>query len=226
MQYLHIEEGRFISRPNRFAAQVDIDGSEHTVHVKNTGRCRELLTLGARVFLEKSTNRNRKTAYDLVAVYKDSLLINMDSQAPNRVFDEFLRQGGLFKSPVLIKPESKFQNSRFDFYAETKDKRIFLEVKGVTLESNGVAMFPDAPTERGVKHVKELISAKTQGFEAYCVFIIQMENPRHFTPNAKTHPQFAEALRDAYKAGVKLLAYDCRVTPDSLNINREIKIIL
>ena len=167
MKYKNIHKGIFKSRPNRFIAQVEIDGVNTTVHVKNTGRCKELLTENATVFLEKSDNPLRKTQYDLVAVYKGDRLINMDSQAPNIVFGEFLKKNILIKNTTQIKPEHKFNNSRFDFYVEADNRKIFLEVKGVTLEENNVVMFPDAPTERGLKHICELIEAHKQGYETY-----------------------------------------------------------
>ena len=226
MKYKNIHKGIFKSRPNRFIAQVEIDGVNTTVHVKNTGRCKELLRENATVFLEKSDNPLRKTKYDLVAVYKGDRLINMDSQAPNIVFGEFLKKNILIKNTTQIKPEHKFNNSRFDFYVEADNRKIFLEVKGVTLEENNVVMFPDAPTERGLKHIWELIEAHKQGYETYCVFIIQMENVDYFTPNAKTQPEFAQALKDAENSGVHLIAYDCIVTENSLEINNEVKIIL
>lgn len=218
MIYENIKEGSFICRPNRFIAQVNIDGKEETVHIKNTGRCRELLTPGARVFLQYSDSSKRKTSYDLISVYKGERLINMDSQAPNKVFGEFLAQGGLFEAPELIKPECKYENSRFDFFVKTKDSEAFIEVKGVTLEENGVVLFPDAPTERGVKHINELIKAKNAGFDAYIAFVVQTENVKYFTPNRATHPQFADALKEAEKHGVNILCCDCRVTENSLNI--------
>lgn len=239
MEYKHIVEGRFIERPNRFIAMVEIEDTEdgrekretgkggvEKVHVKNTGRCRELLTENARVYLERSGNPGRSTSYDLVAVMKGRRVINMDSQAPNRAVEEWLRGGGLFPDAVLIKPEAVYGNSRFDFYVETPRDRIFMEVKGVTLEENGVVRFPDAPSERAVKHVEELIAAKGEGFRTFVMFVIQMESVRYFTPNRNMHPQFAEILCRAAEAGVEILAYDCRVTPDSMKINREVPIIL
>ena len=176
MNYEHIEEGRFISRPNRFIAYVEIDGRKEKVHVKNTGRCRELLTDQAVVYLNKSANLNRSTAYDLVAVKKGSRMVNMDSAAPNKAVEEWLLAGGLEEDIFMLRPETKFQNSRFDFYVETRDKKIFIEVKGVTLEQQNVVLFPDAPSQRAVKHVNELTEAVQQGFEAYVILVIQMEN--------------------------------------------------
>lgn len=226
MKYEKIVEGRFISRPNRFVAQVDIDGTVHTVHVKNTGRCKELLTENANVLLEESSNKNRKTKYDLVAVYKNNRLINMDSMAPNKVFGEFIKKGNLFSNVTLIKPEYKFQNSRLDFYVEANGEKHLIEVKGVTLEQNNIVMFPDAPTQRGIKHIEELISATLQGYKAHIVFVIQMKDVNYFTPNKLTHQAFAQALVKANKAGVEILAFDCNVTHTTLDINNKVKIIL
>ncbi len=226
MKYQRIVEGKFISRPNRFIAHVDIDGREEIVHVKNTGRCKELLEKGARVFLEESSNVARRTKYDLIAVYKGETLINMDSQAPNKVAVEFLKECGLFSSSLKIKPEYKYGASRIDIYIEDKDKRALIEVKGVTLEENGVAMFPDAPTKRGVKHINELINAQGEGYECYVLFVIQMKGVSLFKPNFKTHKELGIALQNAEKAGVKILAYDCKVTPDSLKIDAPVSVNL
>lgn len=219
MEYKNIVKGTFISRPNRFIAKVNIDGEVHTVHVKNTGRCKELLTDNATVFLEKSDNPQRKTMYDLVAVYKGDLLINMDSQAPNKAVYSWLADGGYLKSPTYIKPEAKYGSSRIDFYLENQCEKAFVEVKGVTLESNGVARFPDAPTERGRKHLLELSKAVKNGYRAAVVFVIQMEGCRVFEPNALTDPQFAQALSQVKSMGVEVLAVDCTVTPSSMTVN-------
>ena len=216
MKYEHIKEGRFLSRPNRFIAYVDIGGQTEKVHVKNTGRCRELLTDRAVVYLDKSTNPGRSTAYDLVAVRKGDRMINMDSQAPNRAVEEWLRQKGLFENISLLKPEVKYRNSRFDFYVETPKEKVFIEVKGVTLEKENVVLFPDAPSQRAVKHVEELIEAVSEGFEAYIILVIQMKNVKYFTPNRETQPEFADALLRARQAGVHILAYDCMITPDTM----------
>lgn len=218
MKYENIREGIFLSRPNRFIAEVEIDGKVEICHVKNTGRCKELLVTGARVFLEESGNPMRSTKFDLVAVEKGDLLINMDSQAPNKVIYEWLSEGKFFENVSLIKPECKFENSRFDLYVETDRDKIFCEVKGVTLEKDGVVMFPDAPTERGVKHINELISAAEQGYLAYIFFVIQMDRCEYFTPNAETHREFAEALKNASKRGVNIVALTCDVTENSLKI--------
>ncbi len=226
MKYHHIVQGEFLERPNRFIAYVNIDGRKETVHVKNTGRCRELLVPGAEVYLEKSDNPDRKTQYDLIGVKKGEMLVNMDSQAPNKVAEEWLKAGGLFPDVVTVKPEIFYGNSRFDFYIETASERIFMEVKGVTLEENGVVSFPDAPSERAVKHVEELIKAKEEGYQVYVLFVIQMENAAYFTPNEDTHPQFARALEEAAASGVRILAYNCLVTPDSLTIHKPVPVHL
>ena len=224
MIYENIVTGNFLSRPNRFIAQVNINGITEAVHVKNTGRCKELLTDNAKVLCQHFANTSRKTAYDLISVYKGDRLINMDSQAPNKVFKEFLEKNILFKNIEIIKPECKYQNSRFDFYVKTADKEIFIEVKGVTLEENGVVLFPDAPTERGIKHLNELITAKNQGYDAYVVFVVQMENVKYFTPNTKTHQAFAQALSNAKNNGVNVLCYDCKVTETTLDINNPVEV--
>ncbi len=229
MKYEKVIKGKFISRPNRFIAMVEIDGEVVTTHVKNTGRCKELLVPNCEVWLAESSNLSRKTKYDLIctkkAIEDTSLLINLDSQAPNSVAGEWLK-GNLFSSNAIIKREVTYQNSRFDFYAEDEGKKAFLEVKGVTLEEHGVAMFPDAPTERGIKHIRELISAKEQGFDAYILFVIQMKGIHLFTPNIKTHPEFACALKDAKKAGVKIYAVDCNITPESIEADAFVEIKL
>lgn len=222
MKYKKVVEGRFISRPNRFIAYVEIDGKAETVHVKNTGRCKELLTDNATVYLSVSDNPQRKTKYDLIAVKKGELLINMDSQIPNDVCEKWLKKGFLFSENVIIKREYTYKKSRFDFYIEDGERKIFLEVKGCTLENNGIASFPDAPTERGIKHIKELISALDDGYEAYIFFVIQMKGIKEFRPNDITHKAFGDALREAKSKGVKILAYDSLVTPDSIEIDREI----
>lgn len=218
MIYNNIIQGIFLERPNRFIAYVEVAGVKETVHVKNTGRCRELLVPGALVYLEKSTNPERKTAYDLIAVQKGEKLINMDSQIPNKVVEEWLYTKQLFHDLVLVRPETKYGKSRFDFYIETATEKIFMEVKGVTLEEDGVVRFPDAPSERAVKHVEELIQACKEGYQAYILFVIQMKDVTYFTPNVDTHAEFAEVLQQAVAAGVKVLAYDCRVTPETIEL--------
>ena len=227
MKYNNIVEGRFIERPNRFIAKVEIGGVTETVHVKNTGRCRELLVKGTTVYLEKSNNPERKTGYDLIAVLKNGkTLINMDSQIPNAVTEEWLRKGNLFSKDAVIRREVTHNKSRFDFYIEEGDRKIFLEVKGCTLETESIARFPDAPTERGVKHINELIDCTNLGFEAYILFVIQMKGIKHFEPNDVTHKAFGDALRNAENKGVRILAYDCIVTPDSIKIDKEVKVLL
>ena len=225
MTYQNIRPAVFLARPNRFIARVELDGREETVHVKNTGRCRELLVPGCTVYLEGSANPRRRTKYDLAAVEKvrpglPPLLINMDAQAPNRVFGEWMAAGrgealGLPK-PGLLRPETAWGNSRFDFYWELPDRRGFVEVKGCTLEDNGLALFPDAPTERGVKHLRELAACRQAGYEAAVCFVIQMAGMTAVSPNDATHPEFGAALREARRAGVSVLAVECAVAPDSL----------
>ena len=226
MEYQEIVAGRFIKRPNRFIAHVEIEGSLEICHVKNTGRCRELLIQGVTVYLEKSNNPKRKTKYSLIGVEKDTRMINMDSQAPNKVVHEWLQAGNLSPRTTFIKPETKYRSSRFDFYIETDKEKIFMEVKGVTLEEDGVVKFPDAPTERGLKHIEELCKVLEEGYKAYVFFVIQMKGARYFTPNNKTHPAFGEALIKAKEAGVQILAYDCEVTKDFLKIGKEIEVRL
>lgn len=215
MEYQRVVPGAFIARPNRFIAQVEVDGQTVTAHVKNTGRCKELLLPGARVYLERAENPARKTLYDLIAVEKGPLLINMDAQAPNKVFGEWARSGGI-PGLTLLRPETTWGSSRFDFYWESATERGFVEVKGVTLEQDGVARFPDAPTLRGVKHLRELIAARQQGYRAAVCFVIQMTGVKFFSSNDDTHPEFGDALREAARSGVEVWAYDCRVTPSSL----------
>ena len=226
MRYENVETGIFRKRPNRFIAHVEIRGREEICHVKNTGRCRELLVPGTTVFVSRSSNPNRKTKYDLIAVKRGERLINMDSQAPNQAVEEWLRKGELFGKDVLIKRETVYGNSRFDFYIETKDRKIFMEVKGVTLEEEGVVRFPDAPTQRGVKHIHELCQCIKDGYEAYIMFVIQMENVKHFAPNDVTHPEFGQALREAEKEGVRILAYDCIVRKDLINLSKPVRVLL
>ena len=226
MRYTNIMAGKFLARPNRFIAHVEIAGREEIVHVKNTGRCKELLLPGATVYVQHFPEGKRKTKYDLIAVEKQNLLINMDSQAPNKVVQEWLMEQEPFGKITYLKPECKHGDSRFDFYLETEAKKMFIEVKGVTLEEKGVVMFPDAPTERGVKHVQELCHCLEQGYEAAIVFVVQMSGMRYFTPNRSTHAAFAEALERAEACGVRMLALSCEVTPESLAINGEIPIHL
>lgn len=224
MTYEKIVPGIFLCRPNRFIAHVRTAGGVEVCHVKNTGRCRELLVEGAKVYLAESANPARKTRFDLVAVEKGLLLINMDSQAPNKVAAEYMPI--LLPGMTLLRPETRFGSSRFDFYAEAAGERWFVEVKGVTLERDGVALFPDAPTQRGAKHLRELCACVEQGFRACVLFVVQMAGPRFFTPNSDTDPDFASALCEAAESGVQIKAVDCLVTPESLKIRKEIPIRL
>ena len=227
MKYRKMIPAKFLERPNRFIAYVDIAGKRTKVHVKNTGRCKELLQENATVYLEESDNKERSTAYDLVVVDKAGRLINMDSNAPNKVVGEWLEAGGLYEDVSLVKPEKTYGNSRFDFYVESASgKKAFLEVKGVTLEEDNVAAFPDAPSERAVKHVEELITAHQEGYEAYLVFVVQMKGVVRVEPNWSTQPAFGEALRRARKEGVKLLSYDCLVEQDSLQIDEVVPVVI
>lgn len=217
MEYKNIVKGEFIKRPNRFIGNVIIDGTECECHIKNTGRCKELLVPMAEVYLEKSNNPNRKTMYDLVSVRKGNRIINIDSQAPNRIFREWAETAEYFKNITQLRGEVSFGKSRLDFYIETESEKIFAEVKGVTLESNDTVSFPDAPTERGVKHINELIKAKHSGYRAIAVFVVQMDNAKIFVSNDITHPAFGAALREAYKKGVEILVLGCKVTPNSIS---------
>ena len=226
MRYERIEKAVFLERLNRFIAYTELNGRKETVHVKNTGRCAELLVPGASVYIQRSANPDRKTKWDLISVEKGERMINMDSQIPNRLVEEWIRGGHLFRDVTLVRTETTYGNSRFDLYVEAEGKRIFIEVKGVTLEENGVCRFPDAPSERAVKHLEELILAKQEGYETYVFFVIQMKDVRYFTPNTDTHPAFAEALRRAAAAGVHILAYDCTVSPDSIEIDSPVDIVL
>ena len=226
MRYTNVSRCKFLERPNRFLARVEMEGQEVLCHVKNTGRCRELLNPGAVVYLQKSDNPNRKTGYDLIAVEKGEMLINMDSQIPNYVAAEWLRKGSLFQEGANIQMEKRYGNSRFDIYAEAGERKAFLEVKGVTLEVEGQARFPDAPTERGVKHVRELMGCVQEGYEAYLLFVIQMTGIQSFAPNWDTHPAFGSALQEAARAGVQILAYDCQVRPDEIVLDQPVPVLL
>jgi len=226
MRYKRIHKGIFINRPNRFIAHIEIDGKNEVCHVKNTGRCKELLIPGTVVYVEESDNISRKTKYDLIAVEKDKMLVNMDSQVVNQVVKDWLFAGGLYPKPRLIQPEYRYRDSRIDFYIEDDMRKALIEVKGVTLEEDGIAAFPDAPTLRGVKHIKHLVQAINDGFEAYILFVIQFKPVKYFVPNDKTHPEFGMALREAKEAGVNILAYDCLVTPDSIKIDETVDIQL
>lgn len=224
MRYGTVVPGRFLRRPNRFVAQVETAEGVRTVHVKNTGRCRELLVPGAAVYLERSGNPNRKTAYDLIAVEKGDLLVNMDAQAPNRVFAEWI--AGRLPEGAVLRREYTYGDSRLDFCVESPRGFCLIEVKGVTLEEGGAARFPDAPTERGVKHIRELQKAAEAGLGAVLFFVVQMEGMKSVAPNDDTHPAFGRALREAAAHGVRVCAWDCAVTPDSLVIRREVPVLL
>lgn len=216
MQYENVKEGRFIARPNRFIAHIEIDGEIEVCHVKNTGRLRELLQPGVTVYVEASRNPARKTKYDLICVKQNDTLINIDSMAPNAVFGAWVQESGFLGEITLLKPECTYKNSRFDFYIEAEGRKIFVEVKGVTLTESGVLLFPDAPTVRGTKHLHELAACRKDGYEAYVFFIAQMEDALYFTPNRNTDPAFSAALSDAAKAGVGVHCLSCHVAPDSL----------
>ena len=226
MRYERIERAVFLERPNRFIAYVELNGQKETVHVKNTGRCAELLVPGASVYIQRSANPDRKTKWDLIAVEKGSRMINMDSQIPNRVVQEWIEGGALFENVTQIRPETTWGNSRFDLYVEAGGRKIFIEVKGVTLERDGVCLFPDAPSDRAVKHLEELARAVKEGYEAYVFFVIQMRDVKYFTPNRETHPAFADALQKAAAAGVRVLAYDCEVSPDSIVVRDPVDVVL
>ena len=235
MEYKNILEGKFIKRPNRFIAEVEIEGKKEIAHVKNTGRCKELLKEGAKIYLEDFRNNmgTRKTAFDLISVEKEtesgSLLINMDSQVPNKVIKESLENRrlileGIQEKLIVIKPEQKYGDSRFDFYFKTEMNEGFIEVKGVTLENDGLVEFPDAPTIRGLKHINELIKAKEEGYLAYIIFLIQMEKAKTFKANEKTHKEFAEALEKAKEKGVEIMAFNCKVTETSIKLLEKVEI--
>ncbi len=226
MNYTNIRTGKFIARPNRFIALVEIDGCVETCHVKNTGRCRELLLPGVTLFLQETDNPLRKTRYSVIGVIKGERIINMDSQAPNKAVSEWLQSGSLFRDITYLKAEKTYGNSRFDFYLETTDRKIYMEVKGVTLEENGVVIFPDAPTERGVKHIRELCECTRDGYEAFIVFVIQMKGVKYFKPNDVTDPEFGKALRDAARQGVQILAVDCEVSMDRMVIKDNVPVRL
>lgn len=224
MKYSNVIKGKFKSRPNRFIANVEINGVTEVCHVKNTGRCKELLRENATVYLNKSDNPSRKTKYDLIAVEKNGMLVNIDSQVVNSVCIEYLPK--MFDDIIFVKPEYKYGNSRFDIYVETDTQKILVECKGVTLEKDGVVLFPDAPTERGCKHLKELQKAVRDGYKAYAVFVIQMSGVTSFKPNKETHREFAEELKRAKDNGVNVLAFDCTVTKNEIRVNKEIAVEL
>lgn len=226
MKYANMLEARFVARPNRFIAHIEVNGREEVCHVKNTGRCRELLIPGCTIYVQHHDNEKRKTKYSLIAVKKGELLINMDSQAPNKVVEEWLKENKPFGEMTMLKPEYTYGDSRFDFYLETAGKKMFIEVKGVTLEEDGVVKFPDAPTERGVKHVRELGELIDAGYACAIIFVVQMSGMKYFTPNWQTHAEFGEALQKAQNAGVQIYAYECEVAIDSLKITKEIPVKL
>ena len=229
IRYNEVRKGIFIKREKRFIGYVEIDGVVNKVHVKQTGRCEELLIPGVTVFVETALNKDRNTKYTLIAVIKpNGRLVNIDSQIPNKVFQEALENGLSlpgFKWPYGIKPESVYGNSRFDFRLDNTETA-YIEVKGATLEEDGIVLFPDAPTERGLKHVNELIAAKEAGYQAYIVFIIQMKDVKYFTPNMRTHPEFGKALKTARDRGVVILAFDSEVTGDSIELGSPVEVIL
>lgn len=228
MEYGNMVEARFLRRVNRFTAFVELNGREEMVHVKNTGRCKELLIEGARVFLEEADKEGRKTKYSLIAVYKGDILVNMDSQVPNQMAAETLAEGKIEEIGEVdfLKREVNYENSRFDLFYQKGEKKGFIEVKGVTLEENGIAKFPDAPTERGAKHLRELIKAKEEGYEAAALFVIQMKGVQEFRPNEERDKNFTAALKEAAKAGVKILAYDCRVQVGKVYIDQKVPVNL
>ncbi|MDP3386447.1 MAG: DNA/RNA nuclease SfsA [Eubacteriales bacterium] len=224
MKYNQIVEATFVFRPNRFVAEVSINGIQEDVHVKNTGRCKEILVASTKVYLEKSTNPNRKTNYSLVSAYKGPMLINIDSQAPNQVVFEALKENRIrgFEDLRLIARERFYGNSRFDIYYERNDgKKGYIEVKGVTLEVEGLAMFPDAPTERGTKHIEEMVNVVREGYEGSIFFLIQMAQVKNFSPNFEMDPKFSNSLRKAYESGVKVLVYNSYVTKDEIILDKE-----
>lgn len=224
MRYGEVQPGVFLARPNRFIAHVLLQGQEVVCHVKNTGRCRELLQPGVQVWLEKGTNPKRKTAWDLIAVQKGERLVNMDAQAPNRAFGEWAEN--LEEGVLRVRPEVFFEDSRLDFLLETERGLHYVEVKGVTLENDGHVYFPDAPTERGVRHLHTLVRAVEQGHRATAFFVVQMENVLDFAPNDETHPAFGQALRQAAESGVQVRAFCCHVTPEEMVIDREVAVVL
>lgn len=226
MLYSHIRKGTFLRRPNRFIAEVIIDGKLTLCHVKNTGRCKELLVPETTVFVEEVFSEKRKTKFDLIAVEKQGVLINMDAQAPNCVFREYINRGSFLPNITYIRPEYRWGDSRFDFYLEQGNLRHLVEVKGVTLEENGVVRFPDAPTERGIKHIRGLISAMDQGFSSWICFVVQLGRAKYLVPNDDTHPEFGQALRAAKGAGVHILALACHVSSHSLEITHDIPVCL
>lgn len=226
IRYEKMKQGVFLSRPNRFVAHVRLDGREEICHVKNTGRCRELLLPGAEVWCQHHDDPGRKTEWSLITVRKGERLVNLDSQVPNKLALDYVKQGGLGFAPQMVKPEQTYGNSRFDLYYEAGERRGFVEVKGVTLEDGGVARFPDAPTQRGRKHLLELQAAVEAGFDAWVLFVIQMADIRRFEPNWPRDPAFAKTLCQAAEHGVRVRAVECAVTADSLEITKEVPVFL
>jgi len=226
MKYQNIERAVFKERPNRFIAYVETARGREICHVKNTGRCRELLTPDAKLYVQRNDNPARKTKLDLIGVEKNQYLINMDSQAPNHAVKEWLMAGNLFSGQAQVYSEKTYGDSRFDFYIEDGERKAFMEVKGVTLEADGVCRFPNAPTERGVKHIRELMKCMEDGYEAYILFVIQMSPVKYLEPNDITHKAFGDALREASKAGVHVMARDCHITADSIEIMNEVEVRL
>ena len=222
MKYKNVIQAKFLKRINRFIAEIEVGKEVSVCHVKNTGRLRELLVSGAEIYVQQHDDEKRKTKYSLIAVKKGSEVINIDSQAPNKVFYEWVNKGLFIGDADLVKPETAFGNSCFDCYIEQNERKIFVEVKGVTLEREGVALFPDAPTERGVKHLRELCECVRQGYEAFIVFVIQMKGVHKFSPNKQMHKEFSEALIECKREGVNIIAVDCIVSPDSLVIDEQI----
>jgi len=224
MKYENIEIGTFIERPNRFVAYVDIDGKKEKCHVKNTGRCKELLIKGSKVVLQRSDSPTRSTELDLISVYKENVLVNIDSQAPNKVVTESIIEMSYFKDIETLRNEFTYGDSRIDIYAESAGKKILIEVKGVTLEVDGVGLFPDAPTERGLKHIKELEHSLSDGYDPHIIFLIQMKGIEYFTPNYSMHREFALELERASNLGVKVIAWDCDVSEDAITLGKEIEV--
>ena len=226
MRYPNTVTGAFIERPNRFIAYVEVDGKKERCHVKNTGRCKELLIPGVKAVLSASDSPGRSTLYDLIGVYKGGMLVNIDSQAPNKVVAESIRLIRGFEDVSEVRPEYTYGKSRIDIFAKNDSEMKLMEIKGVTLENDGTALFPDAPTERGLKHVKELEAAIKEGYEAYIMFLIQMDGPKVFSPNYEMHEEFALEVERASDAGVNVLAYDCIVSEDSISLGKPVKVKL
>lgn len=226
MKYTSSKEAIFLNRPNRFIANVLLDGNIETVHVKNTGRCKEILTEGTTIFLEESHNKNRKTKYSLISAYKGNKLINIDSQVPNVVVFDGIKEGKIdeFKNITFLKREVNFDKSRFDLYYEKNNEKGFIEIKGVTLEKDGISMFPDAPTERGTKHLEELIKAVREGLKGYIFFLIQMDDIKYFTPNFSMDKKFSETLIKASEHGVGIVAYNSLVKQDEIVVGNKVKV--